>query len=417
MKKKNHGFTLIELITVLVIMAIITLIVTPLVMNIIRKSKVSARKRSVDAYGRAVELAIATHLLDTGTFPLDLHNLNIEYSGQTVVCNVMQMKENGGLYLSECTVNNKEVKDSSTDDGWYHYGVRDLTNEEYVNMYGDALKTASLAYYQANNRKVSDYRTLNIDYNGKDISCDVTINYDGTVYLTDCSVAGTNVTDENNEDGYYHYGNIKYKSYSVGDTVSYNNVDYYVIADSDASKDTVTLLKAEPLTVDEVNRYGGVGTENNHVNMYTSSSVGKAYDFNGYGSMAYYSSSSCGTSGTSGCTTDYSLSEIKYVVDAWAAANTNLNDLVVDFTNYKARLITIDELRSDLGYGTANYRTENVPIFIYASHCSYWTMVSNRSSSSQVWYIDNAGDLFVSSVYYSFGGIVRPVITLSKLAL
>ena len=43
--RRKRGFTLIELIAVLVIMAIIALIVTPLVMNIIRNAKMSARKR------------------------------------------------------------------------------------------------------------------------------------------------------------------------------------------------------------------------------------------------------------------------------------------------------------------------------------------------------------------------------------
>ena len=46
-KRKSNAFTLIELIATLVIMAIIALIVTPLVMNIIRKARVSADKRSV----------------------------------------------------------------------------------------------------------------------------------------------------------------------------------------------------------------------------------------------------------------------------------------------------------------------------------------------------------------------------------
>ena len=205
MKKK--AFTLIELIAVLVILAILALIVTPLVMNIIRKAKISADRRSVDSYGRSVELAIATHLLDTGTFPTDLKNLNVEYTGKVVVCNVMQMKENGGIYLSECSVGTKAVKDSSTEDGWYHYGTRDLTNEEYVDMYGDALKTASLAYYSANNETVSDYTTLTVAYTGKPVACDVTVNYDGTIYMTKCKVNNVDVTSDT-EDGYYHYGNI-----------------------------------------------------------------------------------------------------------------------------------------------------------------------------------------------------------------
>ena len=57
--KKKKGFTLIELIAVLVIMAIIALIVTPLVMNIIRKARAAADRRSVDAYGRSIEIAMA----------------------------------------------------------------------------------------------------------------------------------------------------------------------------------------------------------------------------------------------------------------------------------------------------------------------------------------------------------------------
>ena len=208
-KRKIKGFTLIELIAVLVIMAIIALIVTPLVMNIIRKAKISARKRSVDAYGRSVELAIAGYLLDTETFPTneELPNLQIEYSGSNVVCNVMAMKENGGLYLSKCKVNNVDVKDSSTEDGWYHYGTRDLTDTEYVDMYGDALKKASLAYFNTNGNPVEDYRTLTIDYKGKPVSCDVTVNYDGTIYMTKCKVNNVDVTSDT-EDGYYHYGSI-----------------------------------------------------------------------------------------------------------------------------------------------------------------------------------------------------------------
>ena len=47
--KKKKGFTLIELVAVLVILAVLATIVTPLVLSIIKKSKVSADMRSVDA--------------------------------------------------------------------------------------------------------------------------------------------------------------------------------------------------------------------------------------------------------------------------------------------------------------------------------------------------------------------------------
>ena len=52
--KNKKGFTLIELIAVLVILAILALIVTPIVLNIVSKAKASANKRSVDAYGRSI---------------------------------------------------------------------------------------------------------------------------------------------------------------------------------------------------------------------------------------------------------------------------------------------------------------------------------------------------------------------------
>ena len=193
---KRKGFTLIELVAVLVILAIITLIVTPLVLNIIKKSSVAADRRSVDVYGKSVELAIASYMMDTGHLPTNLDNLEVEYTGKEVVCNIKQQKENGGLYMSKCSVNGKEVKDSSSEDGYYHYGVRDLTNEEYIDMYGDALRLASVKYLEDNGSIVTDYKILNIDYKGKKVACDVTINYDGTIYLEKCTVAKTPVENK-----------------------------------------------------------------------------------------------------------------------------------------------------------------------------------------------------------------------------
>ena len=210
---RKKGFTLIEVIGVLVIITTIVLIAIPLIMNIIRSVKENARRRSVDNYGKAVEKAIMSNLLDTGAFITteQLQNLNIEYTGDTVVCNVMAIKENGGLYMSECTVNGKEVLDSKSEDGWYHYGIRDVSDIEYVNMYGDAINSVSLAYYNSHDKTpVTDYTTLIVDYDGdKEVSCNnVIVNPDGSIFMNNCTVDGIDVTDTEEEDGYYHYGSI-----------------------------------------------------------------------------------------------------------------------------------------------------------------------------------------------------------------
>ena len=334
----KKGFTLIELIAVLVIMAIIALIATPLVMNIIRKVRISADKRSIDAYGRSIELAIAGYLMDNGSFPTSIEQLTIEYSGDEVVCETTQINPDSSVYLSNCKVNNREV-----------------TN--------------------------------------------------------------------------YTYGNDStpsYEAYSVGDEVTYNGVDYYVLKDSGAKDNVVTLLKATPFTVYEVNTYGGVGTENNHVNRYTSSSQGTAYDINGYGGMAYYNSETCGYNGNewveSGCTADYEQSEVKYAVDNWAKSNTNVSLLS------EARLINSDDLEQ-LGFeygrimvgppeGIPGYPVNsNVPSWVY--EYTYWTMSAyrddNNVSTSSVFGVESNGvSRFSVGTASCYDTLVRPVVELYK---
>ena len=331
--RKRNAFALIELVAVLVIMAIIALIVTPLVMSIIRKARISADKRSIDAYGRSIELAIAGYLMDTGSFPTSIDQLTIEYSGEEVVCTTTQLNSDSSVYLAECTVGGRNVEG-------YTYGS-DKSSPESV-----------------------------------------------------------------------------YDAYEVGAIIQYNGIQYRVIKDSDTSEENVTLLKAEPLSVEEVNQYG-VG----HVNRYTIDSVGTASDQNGYGGMAYYTSETCGYINDeyvqTGCINDYESSEIKYVVDAWKIAKAPAAT--------EARLIKIDEVTS-LGYEWKQpcptcsedwVKTDNVPTWLYNSNYYCWTMSQYNDSSSHVWRVYKSGELGGASVrsdYYSYF-VVRPVIIISKSEL
>ena len=281
-KNKRKGFTLLELIAVLVILAILALIVTPLVMNIIRKARISADKRSIDAYGRSIEYAIATYLLDNGKFPTSIEELTVEYNGDQVVCSTSKLNSDSSVYLAGCTVGGRSVD--------YTYG-----SEE----------------------------------------------------------------------------SIVYDAYQKGDTVTYKGIDFHVIEDSGASQDYVTLLADKLLSTEEVNTYG-VG----HVNNYASSSYrGSAYDNGGNGDLQFYSSATCGYNENNnwvetGCKNDYASSEIKYVVDGWAAAKLNASDLK-EVNGYKARLLSYDDLTDNLGYekassGTIQPSTNNeTPSWVY----------------------------------------------------
>ena len=203
MKIKKRGFTLIELIVVLVILAIIALIVTPIVLNIVEKAEDSARKRSIDAYGHAIDLALASYELDYGDYPNSLDNLKIEYSGDEVKCNVKIIRKSGDVYLSECSTQGFRVKDKKTEDGYYHYGKDD---KEYIDLYGKTLEKQINDYIKKNGNAPTDFSKFDNKYSG-DVSCEIKIiNDDNTLYLSKCQVDDMLVRDESRDDGYYHYG-------------------------------------------------------------------------------------------------------------------------------------------------------------------------------------------------------------------
>ena len=150
-----------------------------------------------------------------------------------------------------------------------------------------------------------------------------------------------------------------------------------------------------------------------------------AKNVNNYGGMQYYSSSTCYSIGftgdSSGCTGNYNQSHIKYVVDAWAADNSNFASTVLkEVDGYKARLITVDELVANMGYvlnsaATAyNLTPDTTPDWVWNSQYIYWTMSPNYD---RVWTVQNSGHLNGDWAIYNIDLVVRPVINLSKSAI
>ena len=77
MMNKNKGFTLVELLAVIVILAIIALIATPIILNVINDAKKQAAKDSAHGYVDAVDKYIVSSELEDESIP-DRGSIEIE---------------------------------------------------------------------------------------------------------------------------------------------------------------------------------------------------------------------------------------------------------------------------------------------------------------------------------------------------
>lgn len=104
---KTNAFTLIELLAVIIILAIISLISTPVILNVIESSREEARKRSVAGYADAVSIAIVKGKLNSNgaDFNIDADWIkdNVKYSGSSVTCNEV-ITSSTGTILNHCVV-------------------------------------------------------------------------------------------------------------------------------------------------------------------------------------------------------------------------------------------------------------------------------------------------------------------------
>ena len=119
----RRGFTLVELLGIIIILGIVTTIAVPTVTTIIENSKKASARRSVDFFGKAIETEITRYDLENGIViegsfeTADGHTLynknnqaeilNVYYSGKKVTCETIEIYSDKSVYLDECTVGDK----------------------------------------------------------------------------------------------------------------------------------------------------------------------------------------------------------------------------------------------------------------------------------------------------------------------
>ena len=106
MKEKNKGFTLVELLAVIVILAIIALIATPIILNVINDAKKQAAKDSAYGYMDAVEKYIVSSELEDksiqdGRYSVEELNKKISVKGST--------PDNGNIEIKNSSVKSYDI--------------------------------------------------------------------------------------------------------------------------------------------------------------------------------------------------------------------------------------------------------------------------------------------------------------------
>ena len=278
-------------------------------------------------------------------------------------------------------------------DGYYYYNYRLQPNES----------TSSLIKSVTFNpkTKLDDTCTSSISNGKKTVTCNSSgSDYDNAIYTLTFTIETVQFNKYGSAWGVdvalAEERQLYCDAYEVGEVVTYNNQDYYVLKDSSTEDDYVTLLKKDPLTAEEINQYSTT---------YVSQD----------GEYPYFESDACNENDESGCSTNYDTSNIKKIVDGWSSS---LDDDLVSVDGYKARLLNEYNILNDLKFDKrfvgyyAYYTTSSTPKGIFNNNYEYWTSINNYSI--RIIGISNKNSNHIEGTKVYKKAYIRPVINLKK---
>lgn len=129
--RKINGFTLVELLAVILLLGVLALVTVPIVSNVINNSENSSLEASITLYAREIETKVKDYMasnngkVPTGTYYTkketegkilydktsddELSNFELEYNGNIVECDNIEIYENSSIYVSSCKIDDKEI--------------------------------------------------------------------------------------------------------------------------------------------------------------------------------------------------------------------------------------------------------------------------------------------------------------------
>ena len=193
MKKK--GFTLIELLAVIIILVVIALIATPIILNILEKSKKSAFQDSVYGVMEAAKLKYTENILDgtvsEKTYIIEDSLRELEYSGNVNGKGVLKVDKTGKIELAIyndkwCIRKRLEDSDISTTKYEDNCTIEGIEKDPVITLNGESKITLK----QGETYKEEGATAKTVD--GEELTYTTVITLNDTVVTSvDTSVIGT----------------------------------------------------------------------------------------------------------------------------------------------------------------------------------------------------------------------------------
>ena len=384
MKKK--GFTLVELLAVIVILAIIAVIATPIILEVIETAKKGAAENSAKGYLDAVEKQIAINLLDNDTTN-DI--IDGDYTVGDLIQKGVSVKGDMPTYDSTLTIINNQVSKYILKIGDYTIdSEKEITKDEEQKVYKckrattlhteECLQTSETSYcsgagyVEGNKGTTITYGNLGTKgtlASGDAFDCDV--NGDGTYdaeterfyYLSDYYNTGTNTFEEDK-------ASLIYYSYTAKNSTDSNLIEYNNTSDLGPVTATTNLPTIE--------QWGNVNLINTK----------------------------------------------RYMLGYWHSIENAENVIEYDYNGYAARLVSLHELKNhcatvseaslSLNLNICNFLMENTSYSNPNINNGYWIESPyNANYIYNIWSV--SGEVVSDGAHPSTTlGYVRPVIEVRK---
>lgn len=195
--KNKKGFTLVELLAVIVILGVLLMIAVPAVQNVIKKAKNNATQKQAELF---IDAAKKMAIIDEATSDMviyKLSDLDSDVDKNRFTGMVVALKENGSykyyIYLND-SVNKKTISNNDNNNDIFEFASEDKINEKVTDG-GKDFKEDSTPIIQVKDKKYSysnNNNTLN-PYHSYSVKENVTVTVGNNSYTGIVIKSGTTI--------------------------------------------------------------------------------------------------------------------------------------------------------------------------------------------------------------------------------